>query len=161
MAGELASDHAAYIKGRVGRAPTAGELYAAHFLGPQGSARLIEAVQTKPGASAAHVFPDAAHANHAIFYPGGRAATVAEVYANLTRTGGSGEAVAPASDADNGFIQYASAGRLDRQSQQDALVAMLLRGTQGAEDGGSGGHLTGSLFTTEMLKLLSEARGKA
>ncbi len=36
MAGELASDHAAYLRGRVGRSPTSGELYAAHFLGPQG-----------------------------------------------------------------------------------------------------------------------------
>src|ERR1700742_3123242 len=34
MAGELASDHASYLRGRVGRQPTAGELYAAHFLGP-------------------------------------------------------------------------------------------------------------------------------
>src|SRR3954471_2181342 len=32
MAGELASDHAAYLRGRVGRNPTSGELYAAHFL---------------------------------------------------------------------------------------------------------------------------------
>src|ERR1700704_5089699 len=62
MAGELASDHASYLRGRVGRDPTAGELYAAHFLGPQGSARLIEAVQTRPGAAAASLFPDAAHA---------------------------------------------------------------------------------------------------
>ena len=45
-AGELTSDHAAYLKGRTGRDPTAGELYAAHFLGPQGSARLIQAMQT-------------------------------------------------------------------------------------------------------------------
>ena len=45
MAGELTSDHASYLRGRVGRDPTAGELYAAHFLGPQGSAKLIEAVQ--------------------------------------------------------------------------------------------------------------------
>ena len=29
MAGELASDHAAYLKGRTGRTPTTGELYAA------------------------------------------------------------------------------------------------------------------------------------
>ena len=44
MAGELVSDHASYLKGRVGRQPTAGELYAAHFLGPKGSAQLIEAM---------------------------------------------------------------------------------------------------------------------
>ena len=29
MAGELASDHAAYLRGRTGREPTGGELYAA------------------------------------------------------------------------------------------------------------------------------------
>src|SRR5690349_23170937 len=66
MAGELASGHAAYLRGRVGRDPTAGELYAAHFLGPQGSAKLIQAVQSTPGAAAAALFPDAAHANKAI-----------------------------------------------------------------------------------------------
>src|SRR5689334_5389151 len=76
MAGELASDHAAYIRGRVGRAPTSGELYAAHFLGPKGSAKLIEAMQASPGATAASLFPDAAESNRSIFYRGGRAVTV-------------------------------------------------------------------------------------
>src|SRR5678815_5642925 len=76
MAGELTSDHAAYLKGRVGRDPTAGELYAAHFLGPQGSAKLINAVNTQPGVSAASLFPDAARSNRSIFYRDGRAATV-------------------------------------------------------------------------------------
>ncbi|HEX5378689.1 MAG TPA: transglycosylase SLT domain-containing protein, partial [Phenylobacterium sp.] len=53
MAGELTSDHASYLRGRVGRSPTAGELYAAHFLGPQGSAKLIQAATASPSASAA------------------------------------------------------------------------------------------------------------
>src|SRR5678815_4555587 len=60
MAGELTSDHAAYLKGRVGRSPTSGELYAAHFLGPQGSAKLIQAAQSRPELSAVSLFPDAA-----------------------------------------------------------------------------------------------------
>ena len=162
MAGELASDHAAYLRGRTGRDPTAGELYAAHFLGPQGSARLIEAVQTRPGASAASLFPDAAHANKSIFYREGRASTVAEVYANLTRTGGGstqGVAAPAAPDPeDGGFIQYASARNLDRQHQQDALVALILRGTQPSDQMGVGGRLTGALFTSEMLKVLSDSR---
>jgi hypothetical protein len=162
MAGELASDAAAYLRGRTGREPTGGELYAAHFLGPQGSARLIEAVQTTPGAPAAHLFPDAAHANRSIFYRDGRAATVSEVYANLTRTGGSSEP-AQSPDAapvpqDGGFIQYASARRADRLEQQDALVAMILRGSQPGDQVGAGGRLAGSLFTTEMLKVLSDNR---
>ncbi|WP_395671158.1 transglycosylase SLT domain-containing protein [Phenylobacterium sp.] len=158
MAGELASDHAAYLKGRVGRDPTAGELYAAHFLGPQGSAKLIEAASSRPDAAAHHLFPDAARANKAIFYRDGRPASVAEVYANLTRTGGAGQAVAPAQDEDGGFIQYASARRADRASEQDALVALILRGAQPADQLGVGTRLTGSIFTSEMLRVLSDAR---
>lgn len=151
MAGELASDHASYLRGRVGRAPTNGELYAAHFLGPKGSARLIEAYQASPRASAAAIFPDAAAANRSIFYRDGRAATVAEVYANLTHTGGEGVS-APKSD-DGAFVQYASARRLQRVEQQEALTAMILRGREGTDSGSP----TGSLFTTEMLRVLSEA----
>jgi hypothetical protein len=161
MAGELASDSAAYLKGRTGRQPTAGELYAAHFLGPQGSARLIEAVQATPGATAAHIFPDAAQANHSIFYRDGRAATVSEVYANLTRTAGTAEPVQTPNAApseDGGFIQYASARQTDRQSQQDALVQLILQGTQPSDQMGVGGRLAGSLFTSEMLKVLSDSR---
>lgn len=161
MAGELASDHAAYLKGRTGRTPTAGELYAAHFLGPQGSARLINAVETQPGASAAALFPDAARSNRSIFYRDGRAATVGEVYANLTRTAGAQDAVAPAPEedpVDGGFIQYASARRASRQREQEALVAMILRGSQPSDQVGVGSRLTGSLFTSEMLKMLSDGR---
>jgi hypothetical protein len=161
MAGELASDHAAYLKGRTGRTPTAGELYAAHFLGPQGSARLIEAVQNRPDASAAALFPDAAHANKSIFYRNGRAATVGEVYANLTRTAGDQDGVVPAAPADpqdGGFIQYASTRRTARAREQDALVAMILQGSQPADQVGVGSRLAGSLFTSEMLKLFSDSR---
>lgn len=163
MAGELASDHAAYLKGRVGRSPTAGELYAAHFLGPQGSARLIEAAQTTPAAAAAHLFPEAARANKAIFFTEGRANSVAEVYANLTKAGGPGQGMGPQAPApdDSGFLQYASARREDRMRAQDALVAMILRGSQPADQMGVGTRLTGSLFTSEMLKLLSDARGES
>src|SRR5579863_4193929 len=92
MAGELAADHAAYLRGRVGREPTAGELYVAHVLGPQGSAKLIDAVRISPTASAPALFPDAAASNRGIFYRAGRAATVTEVYANLT----AGPGAAPA-----------------------------------------------------------------
>ncbi len=160
MAGELTSDSAAYLKGRTGRDPTAGELYAAHFLGPQGSAKLIEAAQSRPGATAAQLFPDAAHANKAIFYRDGRAATVGEVYANLTKTAGSAmpmEATATAPAEDGGFIQYASARRADHQRQQEELISLILRGAQPSDQMGVGSRLTGSMFTSEMLKVLSES----
>jgi hypothetical protein len=158
MAGELTSDHAAYLKGRTGRAPTAGELYAAHFLGPQGSARLIEAMDTHPGAAAASLFPDAAQSNRSIFYRDGRAATVAEVYANLTRSGGSAPATPAGQPDDGGFIQYASARHQSRFRQEEALVDLILRGSQPADDALPGSRATGSLFTSEMLRVLSDAR---
>jgi hypothetical protein len=166
MAGELTSDHAAYLRGRVGRNPTAGELYAAHFLGPQASAKLIEAVQTSPNAKAASLFPEAAASNHTIFYHGGKAATVGELYANLTNAAAGAaptrvtSAVASAPAQDQGFLQYASARRLDRMAQEEAMIEMVLRGPQMPDlSGGTGnGGLASSLFSADMLRVLSDAR---
>jgi hypothetical protein len=164
MAGELTSEHASYLRGRVGRDPTPGELYAAHFLGPQGSAKLIEAARSNPHSSAASMFPDAAAANHAIFYREGRAASVGEVYANLTRPNGSGPSapVAAPAPAQDGFLQYASARRLDRMEQERALVDVVLRGPEQPEGAAFGrtssGSLSGALFSADMLRVLSDAR---
>src|SRR6185437_2740571 len=170
MAGELAADHAAYLRGRVGREPTAGELYVAHVLGPQGSAKLIDAVRTSPGASAPALFPQAAGANRAIFYHGGRPATVAQVYANLTAAPGGDDAPvvapAPTDTSDTTFIQYASARRMEQMQAEQSLVALVLRGPEGAGDIGAGtqgaatlsvAQAATSLFSTEMLRTLSEA----
>lgn len=159
MAGELASDHASYLRGRVGRDPTAGELYAAHFLGPKGSARLIEAMQRSPQSSAAALFPEAASANRTIFYREGRATTVAELYANLGRGQKGGPAAtgqaAPASD--EGFVRYASARRMEKLQAEEAIMDLVLRGPATPD---SAPRLAGSLFTTEMLRVLSDAREK-
>ena len=154
------SGNAAYLRGRVGREPTAGELYIAHFLGPQGSARMIETVRTAPNTPAASLFPDAAAANLPIFYRGGRAVTVAEVYANLThlQTGGAPPAPSgPEPAPDPSFVQYASARQTERQSEEQAVVAMILRGPASADDVGLSVQTTNSLFSTEMLRALSEA----
>ncbi|ACL95876.1 lytic transglycosylase domain-containing protein [Caulobacter vibrioides] len=172
MAGELASDHASYLRGRVGRTPTAGELYAAHFLGPQGSARLIQAVSVSPGANAAAMFPEAAQANRSIFYRDGRPTTVGELYANLTKTGGASRVADPApgrgASDDQGFIQYATGRRLERIRQQEAVVDLILRGSQdvnspfGDSGGGMGAgqRIASSMFSAEMLRVLAEANDK-
>jgi hypothetical protein len=161
MAGELASDHAAYLRGRVGREPTAGELYVAHVLGPQGSARLIEAVRQTPAANAAAMFPEAAGANRGIFYKAGRAASVSQVYADLT-SGHSGGGAAPVAgeQPDQGFIEYASARRLERLQAEREIVAMVLRGPEATDDVGAAMQPVSSLFSTEMLRTLSEAETK-
>jgi len=169
MAGELASDHASYLRGRVGREPTGGELYAAHFLGPQGSARLIEAARSTPHAQAAGMFPDAAASNHSVFYRAGRPVSVGELYTDLTSTAGQGGATslaataAPAQVQDTQFLQYASARRIDRMEQEQALIDIVLRGPQDPQDAatasGAGHHsVAGSLFSADMLRVLSEAR---
>jgi hypothetical protein len=171
MAGELTQDHASYLRGRVGRDPTAGELYVAHFLGPAGSARLIEAVRANPAANASAIFPDAAHANRSIFFREGRAATVSEVYANLTANpqGGPATHERPAETApdDNAFVQYASARRADRIRQERAMVDLVLRGPEPLEgfspsgdNKGQAARLTNSMFSAEMLRVLSEAHGR-
>jgi hypothetical protein len=98
MGAELASECTAYLRGRIGREPTSGEVYVAHMLGPQGGAKLIECMRRSPGADAAAMFPEAAGANKTIFYHGGRAATVSQVYATLTTNRG-GPVTAPATTA--------------------------------------------------------------
>ena len=68
MAGAFTQSNAAVLSARLGRSPTEGELYIAHFLGAGGAARLISSAAANPNASAASYFPVAAHANTSIFY---------------------------------------------------------------------------------------------
>ncbi|MDP8917047.1 MAG: lytic transglycosylase domain-containing protein [Pseudomonadota bacterium] len=171
MAGELASDHQAYLKGRIGREPTSGELYVAHFLGPKGAARLIEAERKSPGATAASLFPRAAAANKSIFYKKGEPLSVEEVYANLTRTTGASEGAAPARKGPRApkagapeapEVAYTLLGpgasksshalqeRLDRMRQEQSLVDKVLNGADGRGKTG--------LFSAEMLTLFAAAQ---
>ena len=172
MAGELAGENSTYLKGRVGREPTSGELYIAHFLGPKGSADLIEAAQSRPAFSAAALFPDAAAANPAIFYRDGRAASVSEVYVNLTGTQSAASApaqtmtVAAAPQTEPTFVHSGIEARLARIEQERQLADMILGIDPdessafglGAGKASSSRGLTNSLFTSEMLALLSQAR---
>jgi hypothetical protein len=156
MAGELATDHASYLRGRMGRDPTSGELYAAHVLGPQGSARLIEAVQRSPNLPASELFPEAAAANRPIFYRDGRAASVTEVYENLTH--GATTPVPAAQPAAPTYVEWASERRTQMREQERALVDMLLRGPMDPQEPGDDQGLGRSLFSTDMLRVLSDAQ---
>ncbi|MGZ9098113.1 MAG: transglycosylase SLT domain-containing protein [Brevundimonas sp.] len=143
MAAELTASNAAYLRGRIGREPGGGDLYAAHFLGPAGAAQLMDAMDRRPGASAAAIFPQAAAANRSIFYRDGRPATVAEVHANLQRSAGDG---APASGVGAGAAapdlserDRMLAARLDRLKQDQSLLALLLGQDGDGKGGGFGG----------------------
>jgi hypothetical protein len=85
LAGAFTRSNAAQLNTAIGRAPSEGELYIAHFLGPDGAAKLIGAARTSPRAGAAEMFPQAAAANPAIFYDRfGRPFGAAAVYGKLT-----------------------------------------------------------------------------
>lgn len=86
MAGKFTQQNQSYMTGQLGRAPTSGELYAGHVLGPAGGAKLIQLAQTAPSAAAADYYPEAAASNRAIFYqPNGQPKSIADVYGYLTR----------------------------------------------------------------------------
>jgi hypothetical protein len=54
MAGAFANSNAKVLNDRLGRKPTDGELYMAHFLGASGAARFIKAAEARPDAKAAN-----------------------------------------------------------------------------------------------------------
>ena len=86
MAGVLTQSNSFKLTGKIGRRPTDGELYMAHFMGVGGAAKLIANAEDNPQASGARLFPNAAAANRSIFYErGGRARSVSEVYSELTQ----------------------------------------------------------------------------
>lgn len=115
MAGELANDNAACLKAKTGGAVGGTELYLAHFLGAGGAGQLLKKIDSNPNTPAASILPQAAAANHNIFYTdGGRARTVKEVYdhfaAKFDGTGGvNATASAGASTPDATIIAQAIA----------------------------------------------------
>ncbi len=68
MAAAYTQKNASTLSSALGRTPSSGELYIAHFLGPNGAERLIGLAESSPNASAAARFPRQAAANRSIFY---------------------------------------------------------------------------------------------
>jgi hypothetical protein len=96
MAGALAQKNGAALATALGRPPSDGELYIAHFLGAQGATALLGMARRNPGTSAATAFPAAAAANPSVFYSNGQPRTVAVVRAALVAREGSAATVAAA-----------------------------------------------------------------
>ncbi|HEY1614585.1 MAG TPA: hypothetical protein VGF97_12925 [Rhizomicrobium sp.] len=81
MEGEYANATRTTLQGALGRNVCSGELYAAHFLGPEAACRLIKLNETDPSHSAASSFPQAAAANRSVFYHAdGTPKSVRDVY---------------------------------------------------------------------------------
>jgi hypothetical protein len=130
MAGVLTRSNSFKLTGSLGRRPTDGELYIAHFLGAGGASRLISNVQNNPQANAVALFPRAAAANRSIFYDrSGNARNVSQVYAELTGrydvaansqaaqkmlAAGGGQPVAAAPPVNLAAVSLAPAGQVQR-----------------------------------------------
>ena len=87
MAGALARNNAFQLTGMIGRRPTEGELYAAHFLGPDGAGKLVNAAMSQPSRQCGVDVSVGGRPPTAAFSINrdGSARTVSEVYARLTR----------------------------------------------------------------------------
>jgi hypothetical protein len=84
LAGAFTRANAGQLNAAIGRQPTEGELYMAHFMGSDGAGKLISAATSQPQANASAMFPQAAAANPSIFYNrSGAPLSTSEVYANL------------------------------------------------------------------------------
>jgi hypothetical protein len=85
MAGVLTQSNSFKLTSQIGRRPTDGELYIAHFMGVSGAAKLISSAEDSPQANAAKLFPGPAASNRSIFYDhNGGARSVSDVYSVLT-----------------------------------------------------------------------------
>lgn len=125
MAAELARENAETLQARLGRAPNAGELYAAHVMGSGGALRLIEAAQ-QGAPSAAAIFPREAAANRGLFYADGVARSAQGLLERLQL------------DADAGMSAANGARRLEYGRDGEAMSPALAQ----------------ALFTMALLPLL-------
>ena len=95
MAAAYTEHNERYVRGRIGRTPSDGELYLAHFLGPGSAAKMINLAERQPDSPASRHFPRAARSNKSIFYSGGKSRSLSEVHNILIKshTGTSGSGV--------------------------------------------------------------------
>jgi hypothetical protein len=121
LAAELARENAQTLQSRLGRAPSAGELYAAHVMGPGGAIRLIEAA-AQGAPSAAALFPREAAANRGLFYVDGspRSAQGLLERLNLDADASIGSATA------NRRIEYGESGEAMSPALAQALFHLAL-----------------------------------
>lgn len=138
MAAAFTRRNAQTFEAALGRAPTDGELYAAHFMGAQGAIELTSLAANQPTASAAAAFPSQASANRTIFYQAGQARSAREVYNRLTATPSGATVVAQAQTQTKRSARPA----LAVQASNEASIAPF---NGGRENDGQAFH---SLFKT-------------
>jgi hypothetical protein len=173
MAGEYAKSTQGSLRASLGRDVCGGELYAAHFLGPDAAAKLIKLAGSDPTNSAAVQFPQAAAANKSVFFHAdGSAKSVREVYDwAVAQPGGEGTVrLAQAPQAAGETPLTAQSARTQIASAQGAQIQMLMASVMNWQPKhsmfgsmfGSGESTPGSAmsFGPGLLSILSDARNR-
>jgi len=105
FAAEYTKENKTEVERALGRPAGTTDLYMAHFLGAGGATEFLKAMQSNGGAIGADLLPEAAAANHAVFYDNrtGAPRTVAEIYQGFAdkfaKTAHALDAAASATDA--------------------------------------------------------------
>lgn len=124
MAAELARENATTLEARLGRQPNAGELYAAHVMGPGGALRLIEAAQ-QGAPNAAVIFPREAAANRGLFYSNGQPRSAQGLLDRLQLDADAGM-VSGQQGGVNARVEYGRDGEAMSPALAQALFALAL-----------------------------------
>jgi hypothetical protein len=127
MEGEYVRQARDTLQSELGRDVCGGELYAAHFLGPESACRLIRMNQSQPETSAASAFPQAASANRSVFFHAdGTSKSVREVYDwALKQTNLSGAVAGPISPPRSGANAAWFSGAMPADDQSIEALAAL------------------------------------
>lgn len=81
MAGELVKENKQALENELGRPVGKTDLYLAHFLGANGAATFLKAMDRDPHRNAAPLLPEAARANRGVFYDkAGRPLSLGQIY---------------------------------------------------------------------------------
>jgi hypothetical protein len=82
LAAEFAKQNKDAVEKALGRPASSTDLYLAHFLGAHGATQFVQKIESDGSAKAADLLPQAAAANHSVFYDSatGEAKTVAQIY---------------------------------------------------------------------------------
>jgi hypothetical protein len=171
MAGEYARSTEGQLKANLGRPVCGGELYAAHFLGPDAACKLIRLADSSPTASAAAQFPQAAAANKSVFFHAdGTAKSVREVYDWALKQPGSTDTIrqAPAPEAEPDTMTARSRVVTAQSAEVQMLLASVINwqprhSLLGSLFGGSSEATPSSTmsFGSNLLGLLSDAKNDA
>jgi hypothetical protein len=171
MAGEYAKSTQDSLRASLGREVCGGELYAAHFLGPDAAAKLIKLAGSDPGASAVAQFPQAASANKGVFlHPDGTPKSVREVYDWALRQPGSAGTARIPQVAETAAPSVPQEALVKVAGAQDAQIQMLLSSVMnwqpkhsmfGAMFGSNDSTPSSAMsFGSGLLGILSDARNR-